>query len=284
MTGSATVQARTVRRHKIVGGGGVALNVLEAGTPGSPSVVFIHGFSQNALAWTRQLESELADDMHLVALDIRGHGDSDKPRDAYGDSRLWADDIQAVIDGLGLVRPVLSGWSYGGLVICDYLASHGESQLGGVNFVSAITRVGEPVFPYLDPDFIALVPGFFSSDVSESTAALRGFMGLCTAQPADARDYFMFLGYNTIVPPYVREGLFARKLEYDALLSRLTLPVLISHGALDRIVLEKMGRHTAQQVRHAKLSIYEGTGHAVFWEEAERFNRELHDFVTKSRS
>lgn len=283
MRGSATAGTKSVRRHKIVGGGGVALNVLEAGSPGAPSVIFIHGFSQNALAWTRQLDSDLADDLHLVALDIRGHGDSDKPRDAYADSRLWADDIQAVIDGLGLARPVLSGWSYGGLVICDYLAAYGESQLGGVNFVSAITRVGEPVFQYLDPDFIALVPGFYSNDVAESTIALKAFMGLCTAQPVDPRDYFMFLGYNTIVPPYVREGLFARKLEYDALLAKLSLPALITHGASDRIVLEKMARHTAERVRHAQLSIYEGTGHAVFWEDADRFNRELRAFVMKAR-
>jgi pimeloyl-ACP methyl ester carboxylesterase len=47
----------------------------------------------------------------LVALDLRGHGLSDKPRDGYSDSKLWADDIHAVIRELNLARPVPSGWS-----------------------------------------------------------------------------------------------------------------------------------------------------------------------------
>ena len=70
-----------------------------------------------SLAWSRQLDSELARDHRLVAMDLRGHGLSEKPRDAYGDSRLWADDVRAVIDALNLDRPVLCGWSHGPLVI-----------------------------------------------------------------------------------------------------------------------------------------------------------------------
>ena len=61
-------------------------------------IVFLHGVSQCWLQWTRQMNSSLAKDHRLVALDMRGHGLSDKPRDAYGDSKLWADDINAVIE------------------------------------------------------------------------------------------------------------------------------------------------------------------------------------------
>jgi non-heme chloroperoxidase len=76
--------------------------------------------------WLKQLRSDLGDDFRLVALDIRGHGKSDKPRDAYGDSQLWADDVKAIIDQLGLERPLLCGWSWDMLIICDYLRVHGE--------------------------------------------------------------------------------------------------------------------------------------------------------------
>jgi non-heme chloroperoxidase len=62
------------------------------------------------------MNSDLADDYRLVAMDIRGHGFSDKPRDGYTDSRLWADDVNAVIQALSLDGSILCGWSYGPLL------------------------------------------------------------------------------------------------------------------------------------------------------------------------
>ena len=70
-----------MKSHIIAGGGGVPLHVVETGAPAGRSILFIHGFSQCCLAWSRQLDSELAADRHLIAMDLRGHGLSGKPRD-----------------------------------------------------------------------------------------------------------------------------------------------------------------------------------------------------------
>src|SRR5688500_18939840 len=96
----------TMRTHTVTGGGGCQLHVEETGNPDGRAILFIHGFSQCRLSWSRQVDSDLADDFRLVTIDARGHGLSDKPRDAYGDSKLWADDIQAIITALGLDRPI----------------------------------------------------------------------------------------------------------------------------------------------------------------------------------
>ena len=82
-----------MKHHTIVGGGGTRLRVVETGNPQGQPVLFIHGFSQCSLCWSRQLDSDLADDYRLVAMDMRGHGGSDRPRDGYDDTRLWADDV-----------------------------------------------------------------------------------------------------------------------------------------------------------------------------------------------
>ena len=103
-----------MQTHTITGGDGIQLHVVEAGNADGKAILFIHGYSQCHLAWGKQIESELAEEFRLVAMDIRGHGLSEKPRDAYGDSQLWADDVNAVITTLGLEQPVLAGWSYGG--------------------------------------------------------------------------------------------------------------------------------------------------------------------------
>ncbi|MDI3338999.1 MAG: alpha/beta hydrolase [Sphaerobacter sp.] len=133
-----------MRSYTVQGGGGVRLHVEETGNPSGRPILFIHGFSQCRLAWDQQMRSDLADDFRLVAMDIRGHGLSDRPRDGYDDPRRWADDVQAVIETLGLDRPVLSGWSYGGLIILDYVRYYGEERLGGIHLVGAISKIGTP--------------------------------------------------------------------------------------------------------------------------------------------
>ena len=91
-----------MKSHMVKGGGGVPLHVVETGNATGRPILFIHGISQCWLSWSRQLNSDLASDYRLVAMDLRGHGLSDKPREGYTDSKLWADDVNAVIQTLRL--------------------------------------------------------------------------------------------------------------------------------------------------------------------------------------
>ncbi len=275
-----------MRTHTVTGGGGVRLHVEEVGDLAGQPVLFLHGFSQCRLAWGKQLASDLADDLRLVALDLRGHGLSDKPRDAYGDPRLWADDVRAVIEALGLERSILVGWSYAGLVIGDYLRAYGEARLGGINLVGAATKLGsEAALAVIGPEFLALVPAFCSTDVEESVRGLDAFVRLCVHGEPEPRDLYCMLGYNAVVPPHVRQGLLARALvDNDDVLARLSIPVLITHGEEDRVVLRAAAEQHAGTIPHARTSSYPGVGHATFWEDAERFNRELRDFAGQVRT
>jgi non-heme chloroperoxidase len=269
-----------MRTHTVIGGGGIRLHVDETGNPRGRPILFIHGFSQSRLAWRKQMDSDLADDFRLVAMDLRGHGLSEKPRDAYGDSKLWADDIQAVIETLGLDRPVLSGWSYGGLIICDYLRQQGEGRIGGINLVGAVSKLGtDPAFAVLAPRFQAIVPGFFSSDVEESVGSLAQLVRLCMHEEPSPEDFYCVLGYNVIVPPHVREGLLSRTLDNDDLLPSIRKPVLIMHGENDGVVLPAAAEQHGAVIAHARTSVYPNVGHALFWEDPERFNRELRAFA-----
>ena len=108
--------------YTVRGGGGLRLHVREWGRPDGPPILFIHGISESHLCWARQYQSKLAKEFRLVAYDLRGHGMSQAPRaGALHRHKLWADDVAAIIQQLGLERPVLVGWSYGGYIICDYL-------------------------------------------------------------------------------------------------------------------------------------------------------------------
>ncbi|RTZ95110.1 MAG: alpha/beta hydrolase [Deltaproteobacteria bacterium] len=268
-----------MKTQKVTGGGGVQLHVEETGNPQGKPILFIHGFSQCRLCWNKQMNSDLADEFRLVTLDIRGHGLSEKPQDAYGDTQLWADDIQAVITTLGLDHPVLSGWSYGGEIICDYIRHYGGENISGLNFVGAISKLGEPVFPFLSQKFLSLADGFFSNVVEESVVALQKFIRLCVHEEPTIEDFYFTLGYNTIVPPYVRAGLFDRTIENDDILAQINKPTLITHGEDDAIVLLEMGKYHENRISQAQASYYPGSGHATFWENPERFNTEIRSFV-----
>jgi pimeloyl-ACP methyl ester carboxylesterase len=264
----------------VTGGGGVRLRVEETGDPGGRPVLFLHGFSQSRLAWDRQLSSDLGRDLRLVAVDLRGHGLSDKPRDAYGDPALWAADVRAVIEALDLERPILCGWSYGGVVIGDYLQAHGERAVAGVALVCAVSRMGEPVLPFLGQEFVATLPGLFSTDVETGAAALERFIDLTTHAELPAKDRYLALGYNSVVPPRVRQGLLSRTLSHDDLLERLTVPVLLTHGLDDQIVLPSMSELHARLIPHAESCWYEQVGHSPFLEVPDRFNADLRAFAS----
>ena len=226
------------------------------------------------------MKSDLADTFRLVAVDIRGHGLSDKPGEGYGDSKLWADDIHAVINQLGLDSPLLTAWSYGGAVISDYIAHYGENEISGTHWVGAVCRLGEPlqVLVGVRDDFAAVAAGLFSDGVGESVAAMRRLIGLVVPSGLSPEEAYLFLGWNMAVPPYVRQGLLSRTLDNDAVVREMKKPMLLTWGEEDVVVSPRMRDHLAMLAPHAEVSNYPGAGHAPFWEAPERFNRELRKF------
>jgi non-heme chloroperoxidase len=270
-----------MKSHRIKGGGGVQLHVVETGKSAGPSILFIHGISQSWLTWTRQLNSDLAASFRLVSMDLRGHGLSDKPREGYADSKLWADDVNAVIRTLDLERPVLCGWSYGPLVILDYLRHYGEDAIAGADFVGGVTKLGsEAAAAVLTPDFLGLVPGLFSADAAESVRSLDGLLTLCFGDQLSVEDRYQMLGYNVSVPPYVRQALFSRSFDNDDLLPKLRKPVLITHGAEDAIVRPTVIEQQMNRISSARVRLMPGVGHAAFWwDEAAPYNKSLREFA-----
>jgi len=254
------------------------ISAQEWGNPNGPEILFIHGFSQSHLSWIKQVTSgDLAKEFHMVTYDLRGHGNSDKPLEPerYRTSKYWGDEVQAVMDATGLKRPVLVGWSYGGRVMADYLTSHGTAKLAGLNYVDAGQK-GDPSF--FGPNLRNL-PLMASENLAINIAATRAFLHDCFSIQPTQEEYETMLAFNMMVPPKVRANMGGRALSMDDTLKALKLPVLVTQGAADRLVLLAASKHTAATIPGAKLSVYEGVGHAPFWEDTARFNAELAAFV-----
>jgi pimeloyl-ACP methyl ester carboxylesterase len=251
----------------------LTISAQEWGNPNGPGIVFIHGFSQSHLSWMRQTDSGLVKEFHIVTYDLRGHGNSDKPLDAarYRDSKAWGDEVQAVIDAAGLKRPVLVGWSYAGRVISDYVATHGSGGIAGINFVDASIKF----IPENVGDNLKNLPLMASEDMLTNINATRVFLHGCFSKQPSADDFETMLAFNMMVPPKVRAGLGGRPLDATAIMAKLTIPVLVSHGAEDKNAKLATAQYTASVIPGAKLSVYDGIGHSPFYEDAPRFNSEL---------
>jgi non-heme chloroperoxidase len=256
---------------------GLTISAQEWGNPQGPEILLIHGFAQSHMSWVRQVSSDLTREFRIITYDLRGHGNSDKPLDRapYHDNRAWADEVQAVMDAAGLKRPVLVGWSYAGRVISDYVTTHGPGKLAGINFVDASIKF----FPEFVGANLKNQPGMASEDLATNIAATRSFVHGCFERQPTAEDFETMLSFNMMVPPKVRANLGGRPLDATEVMSKLKIPVLVTHGDKDRNSKLGTAEYTAKTIPTAKLSVYQGIGHAPFYEDAARFNTELADFV-----
>jgi len=268
----------------VTGGGGVEIATYEWGKADAPAVLLMHGFCQSHLCWRKQFESALADEFRLVAVDLRGHGRSGKPetKQAYQDTRMWADDVAAVIAGKRLNKPVLVGWSYAGNVMSDYVRHHGTGAVAGIDFVGATTKRGaEKGRDFSGAGIRDQVRGLLSDDLDENLRATAAFLRACTTAPMAPADLTEAMGYNMLVPLATRRHMLTRVIENDDVLPTVDVPVLVSHGQADAVVRDDSARHIARLAPHAELSLYPGIGHAPFYEAPERFNEELAAFVRR---
>ena len=271
--------------HTVNGAAGVKLHVREYGKSTGVPILLIHGWSQSHLCWSKQYGSSLANDARIVALDLCGHGMSDAPAEAdqYTDGNKWADDIAAVIDQLALEQPILVGWSYGGYIISDYVRRKGQEKIAGINFVDAAVVISPKAFGSLvGPGFLENAPGACQDDLPTNIAAIRRFLRACIVKPVSQDDFEEMLAFNIVVKPNVRRALLQRELDFGAILERITVPVLVTHGRADTLVLPAMAEYILDHCKTAEASWYEGVGHAPFLEEPLRFNAELKRFAARA--
>lgn len=267
------------KSYRITAPDGVTLSVQEWGNPDGPAVLFIHGFSQTHMNWSKQVEDpELTEEFRMISFDLRGHGMSDKPKDAayYRDGERWAGDVAAIIDSLDLVDPVLVASSMGGRVVGDYVAHNGEAHIGGLVFVGAVImddarRWFGPGSQYLEP--------MGSAELDTAITATERFVqSFFATSPSEAQLRTM-IAYNMMTPRHVRTALLGREADYERHWRELDRAVLLYHGVDDQVISLEMSVNAAELIDGAETAFMDDVGHLPFFEAPERFNAELAMFV-----
>lgn len=260
---------------------GTRLAVREYGNPQGPAIVFVHGIAQSQLAFQKQVKSDLAKKYRLITYDLRGHGESDKPlhESAYADGARMSDDVKAVLSATGAARPVLVGWSLGGIIVAQYLNDHGDAGVAGVNFVGA--RIAKPATQPARMPGAAHIRDMLSPDLERNVRATAAFVRACVAVPLEAPDFELMLGYNMASTVVARAATlkWSGSTDFAALFARLKVPVLITQGRRDQVISSEVAVEAGRLIRTSKISWYEAGGHSPFFEDPSRFNAELAAFA-----
>ncbi|HEX5404103.1 MAG TPA: alpha/beta hydrolase [Pseudonocardiaceae bacterium] len=262
-------------RDAVTGDTGVRLAVRTAGPADAPPVVLLHGWAQSSRVWTHQLTGPLARSYRLIAADLRGHGDSDVPVDGYDSAQAWAADVSALLAYAG--RPaVLVGWSYGGLVITDYLRCHGTAGLAGLAFVGAITEIGRN-HPggRVGPAMRDVLPAALSDDPDIAGPALRSFATGMPDGGQPSRLAAALVEDSLRVPGWVRSALFARDVDSAEVLAAIDVPTLVLHGRQDTVALPSAAEYAADLIPGATLTLLDHVGHLPFAERVDQFDTAL---------
>ncbi|MEH6622988.1 MAG: alpha/beta hydrolase [Dietzia maris] len=280
MTSAPTHPSPTLASAVSSDGTAIAYRVL--GDPAARPLVLIHGWAQSSSSWGTEVLGDLAQRFRVVAIDLRGHGHSDVPADGYDSARQWADDVEAVLDSAGIgedAGAILLGWSYGGVVVSDYLAARGEGRVDGIVLCGAVTSLSRSAGGAIGPAMKEVTSGgAFDEKPSVALAAFTSF-GKALMRSGSGADGQRILGLSLSTPPAVRQALLTRKVDNDDTLRGLTIPALVLHGAHDGVVLPSAGRANAEMIPGGRYVEFAESAHAPFLEDTPRFLAELDDFA-----
>jgi pimeloyl-ACP methyl ester carboxylesterase len=143
-------------RVEVAPGLALAVRRRAAAGPAAAPFVLVHGLASNARTWDGVAEVLAAFGHPVVAVDLRGHGRSDRPDDGY-DVPSVAGDVARLVDRLGLDRPVVAGQSWGGNVVLQLARDH-PSLVRGIACVDGGLIELVETFPDWDACAEALAP------------------------------------------------------------------------------------------------------------------------------
>lgn len=277
----------TIEQRSITTADGVRLNVLQAGR-GKP-LVLIPGWSQTAAQFRRQLEG-LSDRYRVIAIDMRGHGDSDKPAHGYRIQRL-AQDVRQALVAMDLQEVTILGHSMGCSVLWCYF------DLFGAERVSKFVFCDEPPMLTADPTWTAQqaedAGAIFTPEAvtqtmnalagSDGVATTTGFVGGMVTSKMPVETLQWMIAENLKLPRAHAATLLYNHCHQDwrDVFARIDVPSLFIGGRVS-LVPWKSVAWAASQVKGARLEIFEeaeGGQHFMFEENPAKFNRIVAEFI-----
>jgi len=266
--------ATQIARRSLLTSDGVTLSMLESGREHADGdklkIALITGWSMPAVIWQNQLE-EFGRSFHTLAIDPRGHGESQVPADGFTAERR-ASDLKEFLDPLNNV--LLIGWSLGAIESLQYVHMFGAHRLAGMVLVDS--SVGEEPAPAPGGTFLQAL-----RDDRDST--LDGFVrAIFKSARSDAEVAQMVAG--------------AKRMSVEQSISLLSYPFPRTHWkeiahAFKKPLLyvvtpqfEEQAQNLQKNRPGTQVELFKDAGHTLFVDEPERFNSLILKFAESLNS
>jgi esterase len=262
---------------------GWRFHYLDRGAADAPAVLLLHGFNQTCHSWDEIAPRLVSDGLRVVAMDQRGHGDSDPARDGDYGREAMADDVARLADALAIERFVVVGMSMGavhaalaavrhpahvrGLVLVDWAP---EVEARGI---TAIAQIAALVFP----SFEAAVAAMHTFNPRRSIENLRARLARSMREDADGQWRWKVDAAGLAVHPRFREppDTMWRALE------QIACATLVVRGAESDVLSAAAAERVARTVPRAELCTVAAAGHAVPGDNPDGFYAAIGPFLAR---
>jgi len=286
-TGSVMAQSKRVpdsagRSEYIEVEKNVRLHVTDLGE-GKP-IVLIHGWPLSDAMYEYQYQYLSRKGFRVIGITLRGFGQSDKPYGKY-DFDVFSDDIKVVLEKLNIQNAVLGGFSMGGAVVIHYITKYNAAHISKLALFAAAApswkqREGSS-YGISDVD----ANGLIKATMTSRQDLIAGFGAAFPAKEgAISKNVEKWLeNINLQAWPYaVTESITAlRDLDLRQALSKIKIPTAIFHGIQDKLCPFVFAEQLQKGINNSYIVKFENSGHALFVEEADKFNAELEKFALK---
>jgi non-heme chloroperoxidase len=279
--------AAEVKAGSVTTNDGVTLRYAEAGS-GTP-IVCIPGWSQTAAQFKGQIDG-LSERYRVIAVDMRGHGESDKPNHGYTIQRL-AKDVHELIHALNLTDVVAMGHSMGCSVMWSYWELWGPERLSRLVLIDQMPMItANPIWSQQEKEDAGAIfdPTSLYATINklagpEGVPATEGFIGAMFTKSYPRDEVAWVVKQNLKMPRrYAADLLFNHSCQdWRALIPRIDIPTLVVGGRASTVPW-KSQVWIGNQIKGARTEIFEeneGGNHFMFMENPAKFNRIVTEFI-----
>jgi 3-oxoadipate enol-lactonase len=246
---------------------GTELHYLRGGE-GEP-MLLIQGMSATHLAWGRPFLDELERSFDCIVFDNRGMGLSGQAELPFTTADL-AGDAVGLLDALEIETAHMVGISMGGMIAQELALAHPERIR---TLTLGATYCGGPEGTLMAPEDLQLLGTAYASGEREQVFRAMWEINLSPGFRADDSRFAAFAEMGSTLPapqPVVLQQMQAcAQHKTDDRLNQISLPTLVIHGDVDRLLGPGNGREIAALIP-ARLEMLEGVGHMFWWEQPQR--------------